>query len=284
MDEQLFDELLLYATESYGSDEKPTFKPGTDLGEGTPSKEELDYRAELLLLLGVFFARVTENLQNKHPNSTKITRIENLGKEWTYTAGQTVERQLNKLFQLGVKDMNLQLQATGYAPQAKTGNMKYYTLVQQQTQNLEFISREVINKLSQQLRIQDIEKQFQVPQNGMTKPQPNNVFNVAKRRTDAMGAYGANVSFVTGQQAAAQEWVGEIQLDWVTTHDKRVCALCREYEQMSPYPVNKIPIIPHKYCRCRLRIHKGTNVRGIDMGNPLIPLAILNELEKEEQP
>lgn len=280
--DQLFDELLLYAAESYGSDEKPIFKPTPNIGEGEASKEEHDYRAELLLLLGVFFSRVMENLKTQYPNSNKIVRIENLGNEWTYTAGQTIERQLNKIFQLGVKDMNLQLQAVGLAPQAKTGNMKYYTLLQQQTSNLEFISREVIDKLSQQLRIQDIEKQFTTSREARTTPTPNNVFNVAKRRTDAMGSYGANVAFVTGQQTAAQEWIDTILLDWVTAHDRKVCKTCIGYEEMGPYKVDKVPIIPHNFCRCRLRVHRTGN-NEYDMGNPLIPLAILNELEKEEQ-
>jgi hypothetical protein len=218
-------------------------------------------------------------LHTKHPNSYKITRIENLNKDWIFGSERTIERQLNKIFHDGINDMNRQLQAIGLAPNVKGLDMTYYTLVQQQKANMAYIGQQITDKLSQQLLIQELEKQFSTSKEAATRPQPNNAFNVAMRRADAAGSYGSNVAFTAGQRASASEWKDIIELDWLTRHDKKVCAICNAYEEANPYKVDKVPIIPHNWCRCRLLVRIKDQSA---LGNPLIPLALLNELDREQ--
>ena len=275
VEEDFHNALLLYAENNRGNDDKPNFKPQEDMGEGEPTREEQTYRAELLLLLGAFFSRTVDALQTKHPNSYKISRIENLGKEWIFTSQQAIERHLSKIFQSGVKDMNRQLKEVGIAPQNRGVNIRYYTLLEQQQANMIYIANQIHDKLGQQLRIQELERQFKTISNARTKPLPNNAFNTALKRADAAASYGSNVAYMIGQQAAAEPWKDIIQVDWLTAHDSKVCMLCQSYEEGGPYKIDKIPIIPHNWCRCRLRIHKAPEMNV----NPLIPLTIIDQLD-----
>lgn len=278
IDTRLLNNLLLEAAAN-DPDSPPTFTPDPDYGEGTPSKEEMSYREEMLLLLGLLFLKVSDIQKGKGSGYQKQSQIEAEINKWMTDAKTALDKHLDTNHAAGVTAAQKDMLAHGIAPTNPVGRAAYYDIIHQQQLNLESIARELGDSLRNNLAVMQTEKNFKIPKDHLTGFNIHTYFNRAQNRIEKMTVYGATSSRLEGQMSGFYDWQDVLLLDWVSMHDKRVCRTCKLYERMGPYSFKQFPFIPHPGCRCHAVISEKVPQ---DMGM-FLPLALTTDylLNKE---
>lgn len=272
VDNRLLNHLLMEAA-GPDPDTPPTFTPQEGYGEGTPSKEEMDYREEMLLLLGLLFVSIRDIQKGVGSGYNKAGRIEEAINDWMANAKQVLDRSLDSNHYAGVQEAERQLLAKGINPTGAVMRKAYYDIISQQHLNLESVGRELSDRLRNNLAIITSESNFKVPKSAKTQFNINNYFKRAQTRIDRMATYGSTAAFIEGQMAGYYDWQNVLLYEWETAGDKRVCKTCQMYASGGPYRMSQFPFIPHPGCRCRAVISERVPQ---DMGM-FLPLALTTE-------
>jgi hypothetical protein len=81
-----------------------TFKPDKDIGEGTATKEELEYRKELLSLLEKLYEEINKFIWKKEDPIKKLDKIEKLIDKFVVNGQKLVEKSIPQILDEGIDE------------------------------------------------------------------------------------------------------------------------------------------------------------------------------------
>lgn len=258
-------------------DDPPDFTPESGFGEGTPPPFEDEYRSTILLLLSTLYLAIRDVAED--PNLTPEQRKQriNILTDSFKTEGEArINQILNNVYRIGENAASQEILSIGLYPgRGMDARILEYAL-QQQRENLISVANAVRDNVNGQINFQALHEQYKVPRDFRFKVNVNGAFKDAKTRLDRMASYGATVVYAEGKLNVFREFEDEIELDWVSRGDSKVCPTCRWYEANSPYKPSQFPVPPHTGCRCYPRI----TILGQD-DKDLLLLPILDALTAE---
>lgn len=136
---------------------KPTFKPNPNLGEGVSSKENIDYRQELLNLLKNVYNQSSKILKyNKSPDE-KIKELDTIIDDYISEGSNLIKTQITTAYMDGVKYATDKLMKLGAKkPKVDKNPERLQSLIRQQQMNLEDAALVLRGRLRQLVNISDV--------------------------------------------------------------------------------------------------------------------------------
>lgn len=234
------------------ADDEPDFLPDEDMGEGEASEDELDYRAELLLLLAGIAPALTKIVKSDDSISDKEKAISDILSDFQSDAEELIDERIGAAFNGAVENANQTLQDLEKGIKKVKGDKNQLSAIEnQQKANIKDIASTLEGKLMMGLNMDEVNTIY------AGKPDFSYIETAllqAQTRLDGMGMYGylqGNMQGGLTALTAGTVLLGEmIVADWVTVGDENVCEDCLELEAGSPYPVIDWPEDPHFGCRC----------------------------------
>lgn len=253
-----FEDLLELALQNQGLNQavtsKPTFKPNKNLGEGTASKDEIDYRTELIAVLALLYPSISKIVKNEQLSTDKkIVQITNLINTRVSDKQSVVSTYTKQIFDNAVTTANTNLKKikSDIKKQIPSNN-KLIPIQDQQNGNLNAIGNTLTARISEGLREQDVNAEIREDYE-YNYDFINSSFNEAQTRFDGMGWYGyykSNETGLIGTYAMGIVILGELVADWEDAGDESVCPDCQDLADNGPYSVLNWPEEPHFGCRC----------------------------------
>jgi hypothetical protein len=265
-----------------------TFKPDKDIGEGTATKEELEYRKELLSLLEKLYEEINKFIWKKEAPIKKLDKIEKLIDKFVVNGQKLVEKSIPQIWDEGIDEGLNELEKIDSESEYKIDKIddsKQGLIREQQTRNIRKIGNNLLGRLEQLILINTINEnkapskqkksiQKAVPTSNWTEcmrqlnkedstltvdelrdycESYESAFNEAQNNTDKAGMWGwlaAHREALLSALIMGTGILGDLIADWVTWGDDRVCDECLELEAKSPYSILSWPSEPHFGCRC----------------------------------
>ena len=239
------------------STDKPTLKPNPNLGEGTASKDETDYRKALIGILGLLYVPISKIVKDdKLDASTKVDKINTLV-DYEFKDGSTIIKgNIKSIFDNAVTNANNKLKDLKKDIPLQTPNPNFIKpVITEQSANLDDIANSLKSKLADSIYRDDI--QFNL--NNSYKPDfnyLNTTFNATQSRLDGQGWYGWYQSNNSGLIGTYKEAIDnnvvpdDLVADWETAGDDSVCDDCQAMAEAGPYSVLSWPPEQHFGDRC----------------------------------
>lgn len=236
---------------------KPDFKPNPNLGEGSASKEEKDYRKEVLALLALLYTPISKIAKDsKLSLDEKIIKTNNLIETNAAKYGQVIVKNTKTIFDSAVTSANNDLKKIDKNLKKLAPSQGYLDRVQQQQRsNAMHILDALQGKIEMGLFMDEINDDLREDYE-YNYAYVDDAFNESKNRLDGMGWYGwtkSNEAGLIGTFALGAAILGDLVADWVSMGDDKTCEDCFELEANSPYSVLSWPVEPHFGCRCGMK-------------------------------
>ena len=262
----------------------PTFKPNPNLGEGTASKDEVDYRQKIIDGLKPIDKRFKELKDTKLSPDQVIDEIDTLCAEYIKDTQAIVTKQVTARYQDGYNKMNDYILKAGvHAPTQDPIQPRLQSILRQQLQNIEDIGLRLRGRLRQIVNIKDVWSYYQQKPIDLTQTltddegeyyidpktkkkiyisswddDSDSAISDAQNNSDSLGLYGFIVGYNSGflesglYASALVTGAGTllIKIPWVTVGDENVCDECESLESEGPFSIWDYPAYPHFGCRC----------------------------------
>jgi len=268
----------------------PDFKPDTMIGEGEPTKDEIEYREALLDLLRKLYDKINKIIFTDKDPSKKVDNIDKPVQSFIKDGQKLVDKHIPRIWNDGIDEGIRTLEKIDkdneYDPD-KIDTFKLELILLQQKLNIRKIGLNLRGRIEQHILIKAIQqhkKQSTSEQKSIIKANPTSNWTECMRELhkiepdltedelrdwcgDYVGAWGeaqgnTDKAGMFGWIEAHKEAIlgalilGIITMDrtlvadWVTAGDDRVCSDCLKLEANSPYNVDEWPEEPHFGCRC----------------------------------
>ncbi|MBZ2167000.1 hypothetical protein [Methanobacterium spitsbergense] len=165
IDELTLDVLITKAVNNNNqtnTSDKPTFEPNENFGEGTPTKDELDYRGDLTGYLETIYDKTVKFLLDKETlPEDKIKTIDIFITSFIKEAQGRVEPLIKDRYQEGYDGMNSTLK--GYdvkPPKQKSKQPRLDSILRQQLMNIEDIGLVLRGRIRQIFNMDDINSYY----------------------------------------------------------------------------------------------------------------------------
>lgn len=235
------------------TDKTPTFKPNEDLGEGIATKEELNYRTDLIGLLPTSYNALIDLAKDNTITTSQVKQETNS----ITNNKQIINNNLHDMFNPAVDKantnlQNLKLDIKTITPPLSTLN----SLQNQQQYNLQNISSTINDKITMGLQVCQVQNQSREKYDCPTEDDINSAYNQAQNRLDIMGWFGWSNAVSIGLYSVYSSAIfggliaSNIVADWEDVGDEHECDDCFALAAGGPYSVLYFPLPPHLGCRC----------------------------------
>ncbi len=282
-----------YTCHLINSTPKPlNFKPDLEMGEGTPTPEEVEYRQALLDLANRLYKVVKGRFKTITNTQDLIRKIDNDINDFILEGQKVVLQYIPQSWNQSQEEGMSKLEKIGKSKQfdeSKIDDNKRDLIIQQQQANVEDIGLRLRGRIRQYIYIKDVQdnKNVQTLLNSLTnatypkswtkcmieeyKADPTlteeelrnicegteweDEFQDVQDNLDKVGLFGwvaSHKAAMIATMAMGTSVLGSLVADWVTVGDDRVCEECQDLEANSPYSVLNWPESPHFGCRCSM--------------------------------
>lgn len=139
------------------SPEKPTFEPDPQLGEGIASKQEMEYRKQLMLMLKYVYSRVNYIISTKADADEKIKQVDDVIDDYIERGQKLAEKHVTDAYNRGMEIAKERMAKYTEDIDVKIKNTERLEfLIKQQKDNIEDIALVLRGRIRQVIRIREV--------------------------------------------------------------------------------------------------------------------------------